>query len=562
MKSHRSIIFLFLSIVGIGSAFCAKSAVPREVSSSGGETREGAYRTPPRLEDGWQPGTPEELGLRRAPLEQMTEAVRRGDYANVHSVLIVKDGRLVYEEYFEGLDRRWLENGTRQEVSTVFDRETLHDLRSVTKSVTSALFGLVMDGGRIESLDQPLADFFPQYPALAEPEKEHITLRHVLTMSAGFDWNETRVAPDGGTNHETIMYTKEDPAGYVLGRPMVNEPGETWNYSGGLTTLLGYVAARASGQSLGELARQKLFEPLGITQVEWGWAGVYGQGRVGRNAWRGIPELRWRGTEPWSAVASPCAALWLLPRDLLKVGSLYLNQGSWNGQQVLPQNWVEESLQNHIDRPDPQQVNGQGASSRYGYGYQWWHDHYQLPYGEVLSQAAYGLGGQRIWVIPELALTAVQLAGNYDDWKASYQAERLLLEHIVPWALGVEATYEHQVSRPVLRIEPGEWAPATLSEEERVRYVGVYDQAGDHLEISDEGGVLQLTLPVVGVVQLIPDGDHTFAVGTVEDNQPRDIYWPSARMVFVLDDGGDVLQYEWVDGGEVGLVGKRMDPPD
>ena len=203
-----------------------------------------------------------------------------------------------------------------------------------------------------------------------------------------------------------------------------------------------------------------------------------------------------------------------------------------------------------------------GSASRHEYGYQWYRTSYQLPYGELVVHAAYGRGGQRIWVVPELALTAVQTAGNYDDWKAGYQAERLLLERIVPWALGIEAAYGHQLSRPTLNVESGEWPFIALSGEERARYVGVYDQAGDLLEVSDEGGVLQLTLPGSGVVHLIPEENRIFVAGIMKDGQPRKIFWPSERLVFVLDDEGEVLRFEWTEDatGEVSLLGRRKLP--
>lgn len=490
----------------------------------------------------------------------MTEAITRGEYANVHAVLIAKDGHLVYEEYFKGIDRRWLDDGTKQEVSTVFGRDTLHGVRSVTKSITSAAFGLVLADGAIESLDEPLFDFFPEYTSLASPEKQKITLRHVLTMSAGLDWNEDEVALDGNENHETVMYTSQDPAGFILSRPIETEPGERWTYNGGLTTLLGYVVSRATGQSFGAYARERLFEPLGITQVEWGWAGERGEGLTGTNAWRDIPELQWSGSQPWSLVASPFVALWLRPRDLLKFGSLYLNRGCWNGRQVLPEEWVARSIQDHIERPGSPEEHGDGVTSSRAYGYQWWHDRFQLPYGKLTVHAAYGRGGQRIWVIPELGVTAVQLAGNYDDWKAGYQAERLLLERIVPWALGIDAMYQHQLSRPVLQVEPGDWPILKLTDKQRAAYIGKYDQEGDELTVRDAAGILELTLPGPGAVQLIPQGNHVFAVGRVIDFQTRKVFWPTERMVFEIDATGKAARYEWrnVETGSVSQTATRV----
>lgn len=489
----------------------------------------------------------------------MTEALLRDEYPNVHAVLIARDGRLVYEEYFEGVDRRWQEDGRRRDVPTTFDRDMLHEVRSVAKSVTSAVFGLAVADGAIESLDQPLFDFFPDYARLATPEKRRITLRHVLTMTAGLDWNENDIPPTDPGYHETLMYETSDPAGFILSRPLASEPGERWHYNGGLTTLLGMVIGRATGRSFGEYTRERLFEPLGIDRVEWGWLGTDGLGGGGENAWKDVPEFRWEGSESWSNVASPPFALWMRPRDLLKLGSLYLDGGRWNGRRILSEAWVEESLQPHVDG-GPRSEHGEGASSQGAYGYQWYHEHYRLPYGEVTVHAARGNGGQRIWVVPELGLTAVQVTGNYNLWHASYQAERLLLERIVPWALGVEATYQHEITRPVHPLKPGEWSTTTLTAHERALYVGSYNFAGERSYIYDENGVLRFELPGAGAVDLLPEGNHVFASGLVVGNEPTKLFWPDARLHFVLDSGGEVERFEWreVATGIVTSAGTRV----
>ena len=196
------------------------------VGSARAPTRLGflGTKSPPPLDDGWQTGTPEDVGLKRRPLEQMTEALRRGDYPNVHALLINKDGRLVYEEYFTGTDSRW-HGGHREDVSLVFDRDTLHDVRSVSKSITSALVGIALGPDAVDSLDRPLIDFFPADTVADTHHLRHIALRHALTMSAGLDWNEEHVPHTNPANHETAMLESADPAGFVLARPVVTEPG-------------------------------------------------------------------------------------------------------------------------------------------------------------------------------------------------------------------------------------------------------------------------------------------------------------------------------------------------
>ena len=215
------------------------------------------YQPPPALDDGWATASLDSVGMDRNRLEQMTDAIQRSDW-NIHAVLIEREGRLVYEEYFPGEDQRWGRSLGRVN----FDRQTRHDLRSVSKSVISALVGIAVGSGAIRSVDEPLVGFFPDYPDLATPERRALSLRHALTMSAGLQWNEELPYTDP-RNDEIGMTMSADPIRYVLSRPIVAAPGSTWNYNGGLTQLLAAIVQRSTGRPLREYARTVLFEPLG-----------------------------------------------------------------------------------------------------------------------------------------------------------------------------------------------------------------------------------------------------------------------------------------------------------
>lgn len=372
---------------------------------------------PLQLEDGWTVAAAQDVGLDACLLDSMTSAIqRREEFVNVHAVLIVKDDRLVYERYFEGEDRRW--RGEEWEtVSLSFGPDTLHDIRSAGKSVTSALVGIAIGSGAIGSLDQSLFDFFPEHSDLATLEKRRVTLQHALMMSAGLDWNEGQVPYTDPTNDAERMDASTEPVRFLLDRPVVSEPGSTWSYNTGLPVLLGLAVSRATGRPFGTYARQALFEPLGITDVEWS----------GPEAWRDIPELEWDGGEPWARVAYPGGWLWLRPRDVAKFGSLYLNGGRWNGRQVLPAEWVNESTRRRIAVTDSLSEYGE-----HGYGYLWWHDRFRTPDGALEVHSAVGNGEQRIFVVPSLDLVVVHVAGRYNDPDAAWMSERLVLTHIVP----------------------------------------------------------------------------------------------------------------------------------
>lgn len=360
-------------------------AVPTSDSRSG----------PPDIGDGWRTASPEAVGLDAVRLAAMTEAIRRQEYANVHAVLIEKDGRLVYEQYFAGVDER---HGVP--TFTAFTRDTAHHLRSVSKSVVSALVGTALASGAIRSLDQPLLDFFPEHAHLATPEKRRITIRHALTMSAGLEWNE-HVPYTDPRNDEVRMNRSADPIRFVLERPVVEPPGSRWNYNGGLTHLLALVVERATGRSLVEYAKATLFEPLGIMRFRWF-------------------EMR-------PGILQAASGLILRPRDLAKFGSLYLHEGRWNGRQVLPADWIAESTRRRLAVRD-----SAWAMGTMGYGYQWWHLRLRTATGTMDVPNAAGNGEQRVFVLPALGMVVTINAGRYDDPSAIDLPERLLVEHILP----------------------------------------------------------------------------------------------------------------------------------
>ena len=349
------------------------------------------YVTPPTLGDGWLTGSLVQAGIDRKQLEAMTDSIRAHPEFNIHAVLVERNGRLVYEEYFSGKDERWGEPLGL----VVFTREIKHDLRSVTKSVVSALVGIANSSGAIRSLDIPVLDYFPEYKDLQMPERRQITIRHALMMGAGLEWNEDVPYTDP-KNDEIVMTRSADPMHYVLSRPIVAAPGTSWRYNGGTTQVLGTIVQRATKQPLADYARAKLFSPLGIADFEW----------LGNLA--GVP-----------AAAS---GLRLRPRDLAKFGSLYLHGGRWNGQQVLPREWVVESTRRRLTFP--------GQSTR-GYAYQWWHACYPTPSGPIEVPTAVGNGTQRVFLLRAQQTVVTFLAGRYNDFSVN-PPERLLLDFIIP----------------------------------------------------------------------------------------------------------------------------------
>jgi hypothetical protein len=214
---------------------------------------------PVELSDGWQLATPEEQGMDGALLGAIGPRLAGWPEGRAHGVVIVRHGLLVYERYFAGEDWRWLEALG----SVTFGADVRHDIRSITKSVTSLLVGVALDRGLLPDLDRPVLDYFPEHADLRTPEKERITLAHLLTMSGGWAWREAPYA-SWEESDERRMDEAADPYRYVLERPVEIPPGRVFNYNGGAPTLLQGVVQKVSGRPLEVLAEEALFAPLEI----------------------------------------------------------------------------------------------------------------------------------------------------------------------------------------------------------------------------------------------------------------------------------------------------------
>ena len=339
--------------------------------------------------DDWKTNTAVEAGFKWDVGERLDSAFENGELMNLHSVIVVRNNRLVFERYYKGVDETW---GTPLGDIT-FTPDTLHDLRSVSKSIVSLLYGIALAEGKVPSIDAPLVGEFPEYDDLVnDPDRRRITVEHALTMTMGLEWNEDLPYTDP-RNSEIAMERAPDRYWYVLSRPIVTEPGTRWTYSGAATAVLGHLVSRGVGKSLLEYAREKLFDPLSITEVEW-----------------------IKGSNGEEAAAS---GLRMTPRDLAKIGQLLLNQGQWNGTQLVPSEWLAESFKESIL-----------AFGKVKYGYHWY-----LPRNHKWSNGQFGAagnGGQRLVVFPDYQLTVVITAGNYNQPDAHKLPRKILRELVLP----------------------------------------------------------------------------------------------------------------------------------
>ena len=340
------------------------------------------YRVPEQTSDGWQTASVESVGMDPSPLEDLLTLVARTPGHLLHALLVVKDGKLVFEEYWPGVD---LDPATLDPVARDFDRETLHYVASVSKSITSALAGIALDEGLIGSVQDPVFSFFPEHVDVRSDTSAQVTLEHLLSFSSGWDWNEHVYGFDDPRDSHYQMFNAADPVRQLLSRPFVSAPGAAFFYNSGDANLLGEVVRRASSsETLVRFAEEHLFGPLGIQRYEWVRFGPAGT----------------------MTFASGGASL--RPRDMARLGALYLNGGSWQGRQVVSRAWVDASTAMSVPLVGDYRT-------LYGYGYNWWLGRSPFRSGRVEYFRASGWGGQYIYVYPELDLVIVFTAGAYDE---------------------------------------------------------------------------------------------------------------------------------------------------
>lgn len=302
--------------------------------------------------DGWRTAAPADLGVDPAALDAMSAHLTE-HYPHFDSLLVVRGGYLLHEDY---------RNGAAP--------DDLHNVKSVTKSVLSALVGIALDTGDLASIHEPIGAFFAaHFASIADRAKRAITLEDLLTMRSGLEWNEW-----AGTTIQ--MTASPDWVRFVLERPLAHPPGERFSYSTGDTQLIAAALQQAAGMTLLEYADLYLFGPLGITARRW-------------------------PADP-QGVTVGGSELALRARDLAKLGLLYLNLGGWDGAEIVPADWVRASTEPRIT------VVPQDASERppVCYGYLWW----LRPQQRLGSFMAVGHGGQFIYALPDLDLVVVMTA--------------------------------------------------------------------------------------------------------------------------------------------------------
>ncbi len=322
------------------------------------QTNEYKYKIPQQLNDGWEVSSLSDQGIDTKKIESITNQILTEDrFVNVLSMLIVKNGKLVHEAY-----------------SPFVQRNTLHWMASITKTVTSTLIGIAIDKGFIESVNSSVGELLPEFKdAIKYPEFNKIKIKHLMTMSSGLDWSE-RSSYNDSQNSEHQMVDTQDWMRFVLSKRVKNAPGTQFLYNTGGMHLLSAVIKSATGLYVHEFAEKYLLHPVGIHGYQWN-----------------------RDPMGYPCTGGTDGGIGLRTRDVAKLGWLFLIDGTWKGKRIISQKWITEATLNHKAR----------SYGRSFYGYNW------TPGSKTVNGktfdyiAAFGYGGQTLYLIPEFDLIIV-----------------------------------------------------------------------------------------------------------------------------------------------------------
>ena len=352
-------LFAFLTVLAIISVLA--ECTPRTLTVATQEVPQAATQSPgkrpywPTKE--WQVTDPGKQDMDVNTLNQITGYIQDSKL-DVDSVIVVRHGYIVYEKYFR----------------LPWDKDKVHNIFSCTKSVMGSLVGIAVQQGKIKSLNDKMVNYFPNRTIQnLDERKRSITLLNLMTMKGGFDWAERTYPYSDPRNPWIQALRSNDTVQFVLDKPMATQPGTVWAYNGGFSQIFSAIVTDKTGMNTLEFAKKNLFSPLGITQIIWSKdrQGIYDAG----------------------------GGLLLTPRDMAKYGYLILNKGVWEGEQIIPADFVAESVKTRTT-----------FNANYGYGYEsWW----TIPLDGYYYAA--GIRGQRIYVMEKQDMVVVTTADLPED---------------------------------------------------------------------------------------------------------------------------------------------------
>lgn len=346
--------------------------VPR-VDANGVRIYSYSYNKPEQKDDGIECAELSEAGIDSTFIYKLIEDILSGRMAKIHSLLLLMDDKLVLEEYFH-----------------TYDANKLHPIESVTKSFTSALTGIAIDRNFIPDENEPVLNYLDKWDHTQWVMKKYnISIKNLLMMTAGLDW---KAFTPNEQNDDMNIYRVSDYIEYILNKDLKDQPGERFFYNNRLMYLQGQIIEESAGISVDSFATRYLFDQLGIKDHIWK---VYDNG-----------------------VTETGGGLKLIPRDLMKFGSLYLNQGKWQDKKIISSDWIQASTKIQI------------KAGNQAYGFNWWIKHYKMDNKTFEVYYALGHGEQTIMVMPELNAVFVMTAGNF--FQTPQRLDEIMTSYILP----------------------------------------------------------------------------------------------------------------------------------
>ena len=373
---YMSLTHISAAVVILLSIYACRHLPPR-VDEFGKPQREYTYHVPMQIDDGWNVSSLADEGVNEEIINDMMTAILASKYPKLISIVLIRNGRLILEEFLYYNNHYWLQ-----------------EFRSAGKSVTSVLMGIAFDKGLIKGVDEKLFDFFPAFEKGDnwDRRKDDVTLHHVLSMRWGFD--------ESGPANKLPWYT-ENWISKTLSLPLISEPGEKFEYHSAAPALCGPILESVTGMPVAEFAKEYLFKPLQIS------------------------DYLWHTLSDGNTLTA--GGMFMRPRDMAKIGYLILNRGQWRGRQILSEEWIDSSTRPYT------------SDDEMGYGYYWWLSNYKGRDKTFETIFAAGHGGQRVMVVPKLNLVAVFTSKPDDNPKGHKRIIRIMEKYILPSMLDSEA---------------------------------------------------------------------------------------------------------------------------
>ncbi len=446
------------------------------------------YRVPAGTDDGWETSSLNAEGIDAERITEMVREILNGKYDDIHSVLLVRNGKLVLEEYFDGNARN-----------------LKHVWASVTKSIASILVGIAVDRGMIPDTDLMIHELFPEYRGTKWIDGKYgITLKNILTMTSGLDWlaMTSEIPLTDPRNDDSGAYRSRDPVRYTFDKDLVDTPGSLFNYSTGLSIILGEIIRKRSGSSVQDFSRKYLFDPLEMGDDQ-------------SRTWKVFP----------GGIVDTGGGILIRPRDMARIGYMMMRNGKWKDRRIVSEDWVRESTRQHIPQV------GVNYTIAPGYGYQWHTGERKFRGRAVKAIIAAGHGGQYIFILPDLDLVAV-LNSKHPESEGLFSGQWILNRFVVPSAVPLVPSGKKTGM-----------APESIDQ-----YLGEYacENWPETILLSREGDGILLRESGGGEGRLLPEAGDIFHINT---NSFGDL-----QIAFSRDDEGDV------DGlvGMVGFLGLRF----